>query len=89
MTDEGLRWISRLVDLVTLDLWENMRLTDRVLLEASSCLHLETVRVCGRTFTDTGVCALAQGCRGICLPPPHSIGYDINSLAPPSRPPLR
>jgi hypothetical protein len=64
VTDEGLSQAGRWPDLTTLDLWENMRLTDRTLLAASSCGKLETVRLCGRAFTDSGMRSLASGCPG-------------------------
>lgn len=67
MTDQGLSIVSNLPNLKTLDLWENVRLTDQVLLAAAACICLETIRVCGRGFSDVGVRALASSCSGTTL----------------------
>lgn len=64
ITDEGLSLVYLLSSLETLDLWENIRLTNLVLARASSCTKLASLRVCGRTLNDMGVCSLASACPG-------------------------
>lgn len=82
VTDEGLSQAGRWTDLTTLDLWENMRLTDRTLLAASSCGKLETVRLCGRAFTDSGMRSLASGCPGTVAD--HAFSFLLSFVGLPS-----